>query len=166
MIAPAPADPVPPVGSLQLSAPTYNVAENGLTASIIVTRAGGSFGAVSVDYTTSDGSATAGSDYTAESGTLVFANGVLSQAITIKLLNDSVYEGDEFLLVALVNPVGGTGIGANMTTTLTITDDDRVTQGPTDTGGGPVILALWLLLVLSRQSSRWKLYTRETTVSI
>ena len=167
VIAPAPADPVPPAGSLQLSAPTYNVAENGLTASIIVTRDGGSFGAVSVDYTTSDGSATAGSDYTAVSGTLAFADGVLSQIISIDILDDLVSEGDEFLLVALGNPAGGTGIGANMTATLTITDDDSVTQGLADTGaGGPIIPALWLLLVLSRLCSRWKFYAREMSVSI
>ena len=160
-------EPVPPEGSLQLSAPTYNINENTAVATLTVTRAGGSFGEVSVDYTTSDGSATAGSDYTAVSGTLAFADGVLSQTITIDILDDLVSEGDEFLLVALGNPAGGTGIGTNITATLTITDDDSVTQGLTDTGGGgPIITALWLLLVLSRLCSRWKLYAREMSVSI
>ena len=60
-------------GALQLSADTYSVAEDGGTLTVTVDRVGGSAGAVSVDYATADGTATAGLDYTAASGTLTFA---------------------------------------------------------------------------------------------
>ena len=53
-----------PPGYLQFSLAAYSVAENGTSATITVTRTGGDFGAASVNYATSNGSATAGSDYT------------------------------------------------------------------------------------------------------
>src|SRR5439155_10748347 len=65
---------VPQPGTLQFSNPTYAVTENGATATVAVTRTGGSAGSVSVNYGTSNGTATAGSDYTAAAGTLTFAD--------------------------------------------------------------------------------------------
>ncbi len=56
---------VAPPGTLQLSAATYSVAENGGSATITVTRTGGSAGAVGVTLATSNGTATAPADYTA-----------------------------------------------------------------------------------------------------
>src|SRR5262249_8546246 len=54
-------------GALQFSAGAYSVNENQGSISITVTRTGGSSGTVSIHYATSDGTATAGSDYTATS---------------------------------------------------------------------------------------------------
>src|SRR5207248_2137911 len=62
-------------GTLQLSSPTYSVAKNAGQATITVLRTGGSDGAVSVQLATSDGTATAGSDYTAVTQTVSFAAG-------------------------------------------------------------------------------------------
>jgi len=56
-------------GTVQFSAPTYSIGEAGPTATITATRTGGSDGAISVGYATSDDTATAGSDYTATNGT-------------------------------------------------------------------------------------------------
>ena len=56
-------------GTLQFSAAAYTVAENGGSATITVSRTGGATGTVTVHFSTSDGTATAGSDYTAASGT-------------------------------------------------------------------------------------------------
>ena len=52
---------VAPAGTLQFSAATYSVAENGGNATITITRTGGSAGAVGVTFATSNGTATAGS---------------------------------------------------------------------------------------------------------
>ena len=52
---------------LHFSAASYSVVENQGTATITVTRTNGSTGSVSVNYATSNGTATAGSDYTATS---------------------------------------------------------------------------------------------------
>ena len=52
-------------GTLQFNSSTYSVNENGASVTITATRTGGSSGAASVNYATSNGTATAGSDYTA-----------------------------------------------------------------------------------------------------
>lgn len=62
---------------------------------------------VTVAYATEDGSAKAGSDYIAQSGTLTFAPGQTSQQITVKVNGNTRYEPDEFLTVKLSNPVWG-----------------------------------------------------------
>ena len=62
---------------------------------------------VTVDWATADGTATAGLDYTAASGTLTFAVGENTKTITVNLLNDSIDEGSETFLVNLSNVSGG-----------------------------------------------------------
>ncbi len=64
--------------------------------------------AVTVDYATSDGTAAAGDDYTAASGTLTFAPGELEQTIEVAALADRAEEGDETFAVTLSNPSGAT----------------------------------------------------------
>jgi hypothetical protein len=117
-------DPPPPAGSLQFSAPAFSVAENGGSVAISVTRTGGSAGAVTVDYASSDGSAMAGSDYTAAAGTLSFADGVTSQAFSVAILDDSLFEGDEDFRLSLANVSGGASIGTPAMADVTIADDD------------------------------------------
>ncbi|HKJ77391.1 MAG TPA: S8 family serine peptidase, partial [Gammaproteobacteria bacterium] len=116
------AEPQP--GSLQFAVAGYSVLENGTSVTLTVSRLGGSAGAVSVDYTTVDGSATAGQDYTAAGGTLSFADGVTGQTITVAVLDDTVYEGDETLSVQLANPTGGASLGTQASTVVTIAEND------------------------------------------
>ena len=119
-------DAPPSAGSLQFSGATYSVAEDGTSVLITVTRNGGSFGAVSVDYASTDGSATAGSDYAPAIGTLNFADGDVSENFTVSILNDTNYEGDEAFSISLSNPQGGASLGTPSLTTVTITEDDPV----------------------------------------
>ena len=74
-----------PPGTIQLGSTSFDVAE-GAVINIMVTRSGGSSGVASVDYATSDGTAVAGTDYPATSGTLTFADGV-SGNHTISILS-------------------------------------------------------------------------------
>ncbi|MDZ4097988.1 MAG: Calx-beta domain-containing protein, partial [Methylophilaceae bacterium] len=60
---------------------------------------------ISVDYATRNGSATAGSDYVAGTGTLNFAPGELTQTITIAITDDMIFEGNEQFFVDLSNAV-------------------------------------------------------------
>ena len=72
---------------------------------------------VTVNYATADGSATAGSDYTAASGTLTFAPGQTSQTITVLVNGDRLLEPNETFFVNLSTPNShaeisrGTGYG-------------------------------------------------------
>lgn len=123
----------PPSGSIQLASATYSVAENGSTLTILVTRSGGTYGTVGVSYGTSNGTAAAGSDYTAISGTLSWAHGDgVAKAITIPILNDTTVESAETFIVALSAPTGDATLGSPSSATVTINDED--TNQPTVPG--------------------------------
>ncbi len=113
-------DDVSTAGEIRFSSSTYTVTESAGTATITVTRVSGSTGAVSVDFNTSDGTAIAGSDYIATSGTLNFADGETTKTITIVILLDSVSESDEALNVVLSNVTGGATLGSPNQAVLTI----------------------------------------------
>ena len=66
---------------------------------------------VTVEYATADGTATAGSDYVAATGTLVFTPGATQQPIDVTVIGDTQYEGDETFFVNLTAPTGGAVIG-------------------------------------------------------
>lgn len=100
------------------------VGETGGTITLTVTRGPGTTGDVTVDYATADGSATAGTDYVADSGTLAFADGQTSQTIVITILDDMDIEGDENFFVNLSNVTGGVTLGPSFRSTVTIADDD------------------------------------------
>lgn len=96
---------------------------------------------VSVTYATANGTAVAGSDYTGISSTvLTFAMGVVSQNVSVTVLGDTDFEGDEVFYVNLGSPVAcvivdGQGIG-------TIKEDDhRLTRIARGTG---VVQNTWL----------------------
>ncbi|MBK8741933.1 MAG: hypothetical protein IPM02_21570 [Betaproteobacteria bacterium] len=71
----------------------HSVAENAGLMTIKVQRVGGSNGVVMVDYATSNGTATAGSDYTAKSGTLMWGNGdSANKTFNVPITNDAAVE--------------------------------------------------------------------------
>lgn len=94
-------------GTLQFKSAAYSVAEADATVRIYVSRADGSSGAASVDYATSDGTALAGSDYTAASGTLSWADGDTDDKyVDIPILSDAELEGGETFTMTLSGAVG------------------------------------------------------------
>ncbi|MFM6827393.1 MAG: Calx-beta domain-containing protein, partial [Dolichospermum sp.] len=111
--------------TINLSPSSQTVVE-GLTtpqnASYTVTLSQASNQTVSVNYATANGTATAGSDYTATIGTLTFAPGATtSQVINIPILNDSLNEADETFTLTLSSPTNAS-LGAGTIATTTITD--------------------------------------------
>jgi hypothetical protein len=113
---------VPANRYLQFSAADYSVNENGNTVTITVTRTDGSSSAVSVDYATSDETATAGSDYTQTTGTLSWADGdSADKTFTIAIIDDGKSEGPETFTITLTDPVNGESLD---NATITISDDD------------------------------------------
>ena len=118
-------------GPLALSANAYRVGEADGLVTILVTRSGGSLGGpVSVDYATSDGTATAGADYAAAAGTLTFGPGEAGKSVTVDVTSDADHEGDEALQLKLSNATGGASLGSPAGATVTITDDDAAPAGP------------------------------------
>src|SRR5690606_18273899 len=93
------------------------VNESAGTATFTVRLNGQTEKAVSVDYATADGTAKAGSDYVAKTGTLTFAPGETTKTITVAITDDTVFEGDtaETFLVKLLNPQNATVSGSDGT---------------------------------------------------
>ena len=78
--------------------------------------------AVTVAYATADGTATAGSDYTATSGTLTFAAGETEQTVSVPVLDDAHDEGEETLTLRLTNATGAVIADGEATGTIKNTD--------------------------------------------
>ena len=75
------------------------------TATFTVTLDFASPDTVTVQFATANGSATAGSDYAAASGTLTFAPGITTQTVAVQVLSDANGEADETFVVNLTNSV-------------------------------------------------------------
>jgi glucose/arabinose dehydrogenase len=113
--------------TIAMSQPAVTVSEGSPTATVTLQRSGSIDGTATVDFATSDGTASAGSDYTATtSGTVSFAVGQLTQTISIPILNDTVAEPDETFSVTLSNPSSGVSLGSQTTATVTILDNDSL----------------------------------------
>ncbi len=78
----------------------------GATADFRVSMGRAAAGTVTVDYATEDGTATAGTDYTATSGTLTFAAGETSKTVSVPVIDDAVDEGRETFTLRLSNARG------------------------------------------------------------
>ena len=83
---------------------------------------------VSVDYATQDDTATAGADYTAVSGTLVFAGGETAKTVSVPVLDDAIDEGREIMRLLLSNPRGAFLRGMHTRARGIITNDDALQQ--------------------------------------
>ena len=92
-------------------------------AVITVSLSGASPQVVTVDYTTANFSAVAGSDYTASTGTLSFPAGSTSQQIRIPIVGDALVETDEQFTVSLSNAQNAV-LAASNTATVSLTNDD------------------------------------------
>ena len=118
------------------SAPTVSIADALLTegntgttpATFTVTLSAASGQTVSVHYQTNDGSASAGSDYTAVADTtLTFTPGETSKDVSVDVVGDTTIEPNETFSVVLSQPTNAT-LGAPATGTATIQNDDGATQ--------------------------------------
>lgn len=106
-------------GTIKFDQSDFQVLENGGQAVVTVERSHGEHGAVTVHYATSDGTATAGQDYTATSGTLSWADGDgANKVILIPITNDTVTEGTETVQLTLSAPTGGASLDGERSTAL------------------------------------------------
>ena len=112
----------PVTNQFQFSASSYNVTEDCTTIAITVNRTGDTSAAASVDYSTSNGTATDRGDYITALGRLSFAAGETAKNFVVLINEDSFVEGNETFNVNLNNP-SGAGLGAPAIATVQITDD-------------------------------------------
>ncbi len=91
-----------------------------------VTLSRAASGPVSVDYATADGTATAGEDYTATSGTLTFAPGETAKTVTVAILDDAIDEGKETFVLRLSNPKGAYLRGIHREAKGVVRNDDAL----------------------------------------
>jgi hypothetical protein len=110
------------------------------TITFTVTRGGPIDASSTVDFTTIDVTATAGSDYVTTNGTLTFGSGVATQPIVVTLRGDTVVEGSETFFVSLTNPTNavitenqGQGTIVNSTVTLNSPVNNAFTKDNTPT---------------------------------
>jgi hypothetical protein len=96
---------------------------------------------ITVDYATSDGTASAGADYTATTGTLTFATGETSKTISVPISDDLTYEGHETFSVNLSSPSNATiadaeGVGTILNNDAKPPVSFSITASPTVAEGG------------------------------
>ncbi len=118
------ASAAPPSATISDVTVTEGASGSTAVARFVVTLSAPTKKPVGVKYTTQDGTATAGSDYVAVSGTATVRKNATTVRIPVTVNGDDVYEGDEHFTVHLISARGATiadadGLG-------TIVDDDPV----------------------------------------
>jgi hypothetical protein len=135
-------DPWPPgtpvVSRAACSEPSLSIDDlfvnEGQSAVFSVTLANGTGSSVSVGYSTQDGSARAGEDYVAKSGSLSFSGSTTTRQISVSGLQDTAVEPGESFFVNLTNPSGA--VLAKPQGAAVILDDD---SPPPPSGDTPTL---------------------------
>ena len=122
---------VPPAASINDVTVTEGNTGTTVNAAFTVTLSRASAGQVTISYATADGTAIAPADYQANSGTVTFVPGDVSETITIAVVGDGLDEPNETFVVNLSAPVGASLADAQGTGT--ILDDDAAPAAPTPT---------------------------------
>jgi hypothetical protein len=107
---------------------SFSVANNGpvtegASSVFTITKSGATSASCSVNYATAGGTAVAGSDYTATSGTLTFSSAQSSLTVSVATIDDTAVESAETFSMSLSNPTSPATIGTG-TATATINDND------------------------------------------
>jgi hypothetical protein len=139
------------VGRVELSAPTYSVAQNGGSLTISIDRTGSASGWAAVAFATANGTAVAGTDYTSKSGSVIWQNGDMSpKTFSIPISNAKPFAGKKTLAIAIASAQGVLMGTSNTSAIVTINGDGAaatITTGSatlswtaptTDTNGAPV----------------------------
>ena len=122
-------------GELAFESGSYIVSESDGSLSVTVKRSNGDVGRVSVKYATSDKKATAGQDYQAVSGTLVFADRETEKSVVIPIIDNNSKDGNRTFTIELSDITGGAEPGRFSSATVTISDDESGDDGVTSGGG-------------------------------
>ncbi|HVF67728.1 MAG TPA: PQQ-dependent sugar dehydrogenase [Pyrinomonadaceae bacterium] len=118
--------------AVQLDASDASVSEGTAARlkTVRVRRLGDTSSPATVDYATSDGTATERGDYTTTRGTLRFAAGEAEKTFDVLITDDALQESDETFNVTLSNPIGPLAVADPAAVPFTIRDDDQGTPRP------------------------------------
>jgi peptidyl-Asp metalloendopeptidase len=114
----------PALNTFQFSAASYSVNEGGGSMAVSVTRSGDISGWATIDYMTSDGTATQSKDYTIGAGRVNFAAGETNKTFTLLISDDVFAEASESINLSLSNPSAGMSLGSPSAVATMITDND------------------------------------------
>ncbi len=115
---------------ISVAATSIEVDEQSGVAEVVLRREFSGGGEASVDFATSDGTAVAGSDYYAASGTVKWADGDMDdKTVRISIRPDATVEGSEQFTVNLSNPTGATLDTLADASTVSVLDPGRRYQG-------------------------------------
>ena len=109
---------------LNFSSASYTLPETGVQALITVLRTGITNTTVAAAFGTSDGTALNTLDYFSTNGLLVFTNGEISKTFTVRVVDDTLEEGAETILLSLSSPTGQVALLNPNSAVLTIVDND------------------------------------------
>jgi hypothetical protein len=109
--------------TVDFSSDSYVVDESAGSAIITVTLSAVSSLTATVEYATSDGTATAGEDYAAASGTLTFSTGTTETTFAVDITADWLHEDAETITLTLSSAINAS-LDGNNPAALTILDDD------------------------------------------
>ncbi|MBD2138145.1 hypothetical protein H6F32_11215 [Anabaena sp. FACHB-1237] len=111
--------------TISFSSSDYQVLEDGSAiSSVTLTRSGSVIGETSVTLTLTDGTAVAGDDYDGTPIVVNFADGQTTATVAIPIIDNTVYQGDKTINLALSNPTDGAILGSQITSILTIVEND------------------------------------------
>jgi Calx-beta domain/WD40-like Beta Propeller Repeat len=145
-------------GQVRFKTAVTNAAESGGAATVTVSLTGPLNTPASVNFGTTDGTATSGADYTSTSGTLSFAPGETEKTFAVPIIDDSLNEDDETLVLKLTSPSSNLLLGEPSTAVLKIIDDDPlptiaiddVTVGEGDSGTTNAVFRITLSAATGR----------------
>ena len=119
-------DTVNAPGQLSFAATNYTITEGGgvgyTNVYVTIQRTFGSFGTISVNYSTLDGTAVAGAKYVSTNGVVDFAGNETSKTISVPIINTLTAEGPESFSIYLFNATGGATLVNPTNTVVTILD--------------------------------------------
>jgi Calx-beta domain/Putative Ig domain len=123
-----------PTGSIGFATATYSVVQSAGVATVTINRSGGSSGAASVNYATVNGTAIAGSNYTAKTGTLNWTSGdTAAKTVSIVVSNATLFSGSKTFSIGLSN-VTGASMSVATTAAVTISGSAVVSAGTVSVG--------------------------------
>jgi hypothetical protein len=133
-------------GVFQFGLATNAFTESNQAVTVTVVRAGGTAGSATVDFATSNLTATAGSDFMGTNGVLSFAAGQRTNTFELHLFDDSSVEGTEKFSLVLSNPGGGSSLGRPVAEISILDNEASLAFGSSSyagaEGGGAVTLTV------------------------